>query len=274
MRIDFISRTSKLEASFQILSKVPADVTPVWDFGDNRGNSNELNPKHTYESSGFYLVTLTVGDLTSSQMVVVTEFVNTHLTNSIYTLIDKYIPSELALDMTLDDKASYLTKWQLYIQPLVDHDIPIEEYSNELYYEGLENQLVMELAVYDYLYTKVINVLLNTGNYLDTIGKHGKDKVKQITTGPSEVQFFDDLSEASTTLLKTYTQAIQPGGVIDNIRSNICMLADRLNIYLPICRKHKTVVTPSVVNHRDPGILGGPNPGSIVNQASRTLIPE
>lgn len=274
MVIDFITRTSKLEASYQILSKVPADVKPDWDFGDNRGKSNELNPRYTYEASGFYTVTLTVDGTSISHTVVVTDHVNTHLTNSIYSLIDMYIPKDLSIEMTLEDKMAYINKWQLYIQPLVEHTIPIEEYSNELYYEGLENQLVMELAIYDCLYTKVTKVLFNTGNYLSNMGKSDKDRVKQITTGPSEVQFFDEVTEASSAILKVYYNAIQPGGIIDNLRINICMLADRLNIYLPICSKTNTVVAPSVSLRREPGLLGGPNPGSIVNSPTKSLIPE
>lgn len=277
MAVDFLYKTSKLQASFRVLPKVPADLIPDWDFGDNRGKSNELSPSYTYEASGFYDVTLTVGDQVITHTVVVTEYVHTHLTDSIYNLIDKYIPSELLIDISYSDKLSYINKWQLYIQPLVSHVIPIEEYSNELYYEGLENQLVMELAVYDYIYTKVTNLLLNTGNslYITSKGDGTDNKVKQITTGPSEVQFFEDITEAHGSLLKVYSTAIQPGGIIDNIKANLCMLASRLDIYLPICRKPVGVkVVPKVVNHRDSGILGGPNPGSIINYNESSLIPE
>jgi hypothetical protein len=277
MAVDFLYKTSKLQASFRILSKVPADSIPDWDFGDNKGKSNELFPTYTYEASGFYTVTLTIDDLVINHLVIVTEYANTHLTDSIYCLIDKYIPSEMLLEMSSVDKMSYINKWQLYLQPLVNHTIPIEEYSNELYYEGLENQLIMELAVYDYIYTNVTNLLLNTGNSLhNKANGYGSDsKVKQITTGPSEVQFFEDITEAQSSLLKVYSTAIQPGGIIDNIKANICMLATRLDIYLPICRKPVGVkVVPKVVNHRDPGILGGPNPGSIINHSEPSLIPE
>lgn len=278
MSIDFLYKTSRLTASYRILTKVPADSIPDWDFGDNRGKSKEFNPTYTYEAPGFYNVTLTINGITSTRVVVISDQVDTHLTDSIYNLIDQYIPKELLLGMTLDDKIAYINKWQLYLYALVNHTIPVDEYSNELYYEGLENQLIMELAVYDFLYTKVINLLISTGYTLETQNKGGteggRDRVKQITTGPSEVQFFDEITEASSSMLKVYSSAIQPGGILDTIRNNICMLASRLEIFLPICNTTNTVVAPKVVNKRDSGMFGGPNPGSIVNSSTKLLIPE
>lgn len=279
MVIDFLYKTSKLRASYRVLSKVPSEVKPEWDFGDNKGSSNELNPTYTYEASGFYTVTLKIGEDVSTRVVLVTEFANTHLTDSIYNLINNYIPVELSTNMSLQDKIMYIEKWQLYLHTLVNHTIPTEEYSNELYYEGLENQLVMELAVYDYLYTKVVNMLISTGYSLESIHNTNnqpgsRDRVKQITTGPSEVQFFDDMTEGSSATLKVYSSAIQPGGVIDSLKENICMLASRLDIYLPICRSSKVRVVPKVDNRRDSSILGGPNPGYPVNSGKGSLIPD
>lgn len=273
--MDFICKTSRLKASYRILSKVPADSIPDWDFGDNKGKSNGLNPTYTYEASGFYTVTLRVGDDVSTRLVIVSDQVDTTLTDSIYYLIDKYIPKELLTQMSFNDKLNYINKWQLYLYKLVNHDIPVEEYSNELYYEGLENQLVMELAVYDFLYTRVVNLLMSTGYTLENHnnGSTGRDRVKQITTGPSEVQFFDEITEATSSLLKVYSSAIQPGGILDTIRTNICMLASRLDIFLPICDKSSIVVAPRVVNRRDTGVFGGPNPGGIIGSDNKPLIP-
>lgn len=279
--LDFGYSVSGLKVSFRILTKVPADLTPDWDFGDNRGSSSELNPEYSYETSGFYTVTLELGEETCEKLIVVSEHVKTSLKGSIYTLIDRYLPASIAETMTQEDKEMYISKWQLYLQPLVNHDIPIEEYSNELYYEGLENQLIMELAVYDFIYSRVTNLILSTGTTLNNLmsGNYGSegdgargDRVKQITTGPTEVQFYDSFSDSISTLYKSYVQATQPGGLLDELRKNLCMLADRLDIYLPFCDGHTGPVVPKVVNRREAQCIDGPNPPVLVNKSGGTLL--
>ena len=165
----------------------------------------------------------------------------------------------------------YINKWQLYIHPLVNHFIPKEEYNNELYYEGLENQLIMELSAWDYLHTKLYNLLARAGQYLsnvtglteeetDGIGQSRGDRIRKITTGPTEVEYFDAMSDSIGSLYSTYYKALQPGGLIDEIKKQLCMLAERLEIYLPLCQHNQMVKVPKVVNRRNPGKLGGPNP--------------
>lgn len=276
--LDFVYSVSGLKVSYRILTKVPADSKPDWDFGDNRGKSSDINPNYTYDSSGFYTVTLRVGGDTCTKTVLVSSHVSTVLKGSIYNLIDKYIPKSLADSLTIEDKETYINKWQLYLQPLVNHEIPLEEYSNELYYEGLENQLIMELAVYDLVYSKIYNLILSTGSTLSDIVSgnpgdgEGDGRIKQITTGPTEVQFYDSLSESISSLYKTYTQMTQPGGMLDELRKNICMLASRLDIFLPICDKPSLVVAPKVVNRRVSCGISGPNPPALVNKSGGSLL--
>ena len=191
---------------------------------------------------------------------------------SIYELIDTYIPEDIFGKLTLKEKQQFIEKWQLYIQPLVNHEVPIEEFNNELYYEALENQLIMELAAYDYM---VVQISLMVGATAESVkesnssstsesesseSSRGSGEVKRIQTGPTEEEFFnytDSESNTSSNVIK----AMQPGGVIDILKQNLCMLAERLSIYLPICRTVKKVVVPKVVNHRRPGPLDGPDPG-------------
>lgn len=296
MNLAFVYVAKGLEVSFKVVSKVPANATVGWDFGVSGSSSEELNPVFTYESPGYYTVTLTItkpaqeegGEptiSTVSQVVMVTDVgTKTHLNDSIYNLIDLYIPSNLVSDgMTLQQKTTYIQKWQLYLGPLVDHCIPIEEYTNELQYEGLENQLVMELAVWDFLNVQITSLLTGTGEYLDSLtyqsqsthsdsgdedsgdeeGKTGR--VKRIQTGPTEVEYFDDLSDSLSTLYKAYTQALQPGGIMDILRQNLCNLASRLMIFLPFCdNSYKPVKVPRVVNRRHPRGIDGPNPPTLL----------
>ena len=135
----------------------------------------------------------------------------------------------------------------------------------------------MEMAAYDWLITGIINLMRSTANAIENSsqGSEGgstepiaNGNIKKITTGPTEVEFFEGTlsGDSTSSLAKTITSALQPGGVIDNLKANICMLAERLGIYLPICRNLKQPVVPKVVNKRDPGILGGPNPGYVVKR--------
>lgn len=293
--LDFQYRIDGLEVSFTVTSKVPAKAILDWDFGDDKADYNVRQPSHIYEKSGFYTVTLNAAstadgyDQTVQRMIIISDVAKTHLTDSIYNLINEFIPHELSKPMNHNQKALYINKWQLYIHPLVDRpegkEIPIEEYNNELYYEGLENQLIMELAAWDYLNVKILNILTGTGQYLkdltsiggtDDDGFEGTrgDRVRRIQTGPTEVEYYDSLSEATSALFKAYSQAVKPGGIMDELRKNLCMLAQRLSIYLPFCDQPYHPVVPFVVNRRNPGPLGGPNPTAPLNRVeSVTIIP-
>lgn len=281
--LDFVTQVRGLEASFRILNKVSGEDTPVWDFGVDGGTSEEISPKYTYETSGFYNVKLTVGEETVEHTVIVSDKSFTHLTDSIYNLFENYIPENLREYLTTESKAMYINKWQLYVHPLVNHCIPLSEYSNELYYEGLENQLILECAVFDYLYTSILNLLASSSASLQKLlNDNGTeedsargDRIKQITTGPTEVQYFDTLVETVSSLYKAYMTACSPGGVLDTLKQNLCMLSKRLDIYLPICGEpFKRVVPPKVVNRREEGPFGGPNSTTIIGGNGHALIPD
>ena len=285
MNLAFIYVTKGLHVSFRIISKVPSGVTTRWDFGDfKESSSNDRSPSYTYETAGFYTVTLrvTIGEETieQSQLVMVSddENITTHLSDSIYNLIDNYIPKELG-NMSMDQKVTYITKWQLYLGPLVNHEISPDKYQDELAYEGLENQLVMELAAWEYLNVQITALLARTNDFFSKFQSQPESstnseeedsstRIKKITTGPTEVEYFDKYSDSIASWWKYYMQALQPGGIIDELRVNLCTLAQRLDIYLPFCDSDKinTSIVPRVVNHRKAGLLGGPNPTSLVKK--------
>ena len=286
MKVDFRFTREGFKVTFTDASKeVPADSSYLWDFGVERGSSSERNPEYTYKKEGFYNVTLTITPPAEAGVergiatdnIAVSEGVFPTLSSSIYELIDSYIPDELIGSISYKDKRTYIEKWQLYMQPLVEPEVKIEDYNNEFKYPALVNQLIMEMAAYDWLITGIINLMRSTANAIENSsqGSEGgsteptaNGKIKKITTGPTEVEFFEGTlsGDSTSSLTKTITSALQPGGVIDNLKANICMLAERLGIYLPICRNLKQPVVPKVVNKRDPGILGGPNPVYVVKR--------
>lgn len=286
----FIPTIQGLVATFLVIGKIPSTVPVEWDFGDSNTAYNVRRTEHTYKTAGFYYVTVSYVDpdtgktVSYSKTIIVNDKAHTSLTGSIYELIDYYLPKELSIEMSLEEKQVYIHKWQLYLGPLVNHCIPLEQYNNELYYEGLENQLVMELAVWDHLNTKLWDLLARAGTFLSNVTEINQDgdqdpadssrgdRIKQITTGPTEVQFYDKFSESIANLYSTYYKALQPGGLIDELKKNLCMLAERVEVWLPICQRTKKVMTPKVVNRREPGLLGGPNPSFPVGGMGETIF--
>ena len=156
-----------------------------------------------------------------------------------YILINTYLPAENFGEIDPKIKKQFINKWQLYLGPIVNHRIPECEFTNELYFEALENQLIMELAAYDYMVLKVNQMFQGVTHQLDSHStgeseSEGENSVKHITTGPTEVEYFngeDFLGDAISAIVK----AMNPDGVIALMRNQVCMLAARLDIYLPIC---------------------------------------
>lgn len=280
MVVDFNYATVGLKVTFENLSTgVPSDYTYHWDFGDNT-QSTLNNPTHEFDKPGFYKVTLLVKDPASNtvgsseQRVPVTDKAKTHLSGSIYQLIDTYIPENIFGVVTTSTKRQFIEKWQLYLQPLVNHCIPLQEYNNEMYYEALENQLIMELAAYDFMSVQVANMvkaqaqsILENNTTSSSGGSEPPDgyqgDVKKIQTGPTQVEYFNP-NEDESDLASNIIKALGPGGLLDMMKDNLCMLAGRLDIYLPICERPTRVVVPKAVNKRIKGPLSGPDPFSLL----------
>ena len=280
MVVDFNYATVGLKVTFENLSTgVPSDYTYHWDFGDNT-QSTLNNPTHEFDKPGFYKVTLLVKDPASNtvgsseQRVPVTDKAKTHLSGSIYQLIDTYIPENIFGVVTTSTKRQFIEKWQLYLQPLVNHCIPLQEYNNEMYYEALENQLIMELAAYDFMSVQVANMvkaqaqsILENNTTSSSGGSEPSDgyqgDVKKIQTGPTQVEYFNPNGDESD-LASNIIKALGPGGLLDMMKENLCMLAGRLDIYLPICERPTRVVVPKAVNKRIKGPLSGPDPFSLL----------
>lgn len=280
MVVDFNYATVGLKVTFENLSTgVPSDYTYHWDFGDNT-QSTLNNPTHEFDKPGFYKVTLVVKDPASNtigsseQRVPVTDKAKTHLSGSIYQLIDTYIPENIFGVITTSTKRQFIEKWQLYLQPLVNHCIPLQEYNNEMYYEALENQLIMELAAYDFMSVQVANMvkaqaqsILENNTTSSSGGSEPPDgyqgDVKKIQTGPTQVEYFNP-NEDESDLASNIIKALGPGGLLDMMKENLCMLAGRLDIYLPICERPTRVVVPKAVNKRIKGPLSGPDPFSLL----------
>lgn len=278
MTVDFIPQINGLTVTFINTSQIPSPnpFTHIeWNFGDGY-TSEDQNPTHTYDGLGRYEVTLKYytdpvdQEESSTKVIMVSDQVKTVLSDTIYNLIDNYLPQDIFEDFTTAIKQYYIQKWQLYVYPLVNHTIDVSNYSNELYYEALENTLIMEAAAYDFLVERSNQIVQEAGNLVSeasgSSSSQGSGGIKQITTGPTEVQYFDVNTEASERLSQV-VKALKPEGVIALLRDNLCMLAERLEIYLPICRKGPVPrIAPQVVNRRGRTFLGGPDPHEVLRK--------
>lgn len=267
MELIVIPQKKGLTVNFLNLTKVPVSTTYDWDFGDDSENSTEKSPTHTYSEPGFYTVSLKTNqeDGELNLELVISDKVETTLNGSIYHLIDEYLPTGIITTFPFKKKQLFIEKWQLYIQPLVDRDvgkeIEVHNYNNEFYYEALENQLIMESAMLDFLTQEFTNYLQAVTNIRTTQdGVSDEHGIKMIKTGPSEVEYFNP-NENTKEMIKNITHAISPGGFLDTLRKNLCTLSSRLMIYLPFCRNYRSNTTvPEVDNRRNPTRFDGPNP--------------
>lgn len=268
MKIAFTTKKTGTTVLFNNISLVPANTTWSWSFGDGE-KSTEKAPTHNYSGTGFFLVELTAkfqteDPITITSVVVISDKVNTTLTDSIYRLIDSKLPIELSNELTFVKKQQYIEKWQLFLQPLVNHIISLENYNDELYYEALENQLILELVSYDYIIDYINSYIFSINS---TIGLNEDDNgkvVKRMTTGPSEVEWFDN-SDTNNEKLKTIAKYTQNNGYLDLLKNNICNLADRLDIPLTLCKYKNHRILPIVVKNTKDRPFEGPNPTTGLN---------
>lgn len=278
MTVDFIPQIEGLTVTFVNIStpqRPDVGLTIEWDFGDGEIVRDEVNPTHTYQRLGRYDVTLkytstpSIGrEDSSTKSIMVSDQVKTVLSDTIYNLINNYLPPDIFEDFTAAIKQYYIQKWQLYIYPLVNHYIDVSNYTNELYYEALENTLIMEAAAYDFMVERSNQIIQEAGNLVSQSSSSGSSTgsggIKQIQTGPTEVQYFD-VNTSATERLTEVVKALKPEGVIALLRDNLCMLAERLEIYLPICRRGPVPrIVPEVANRRERTFLGGPDPHEVL----------
>lgn len=226
----------------------------AWDFGDGNG-SIEKNPVHTFGEEGFFSISLTAtnADGVSEPTVLsigVGSTVGSSLNASILELIDQYMPSALSGESSSTEKISLILRWQLYLQPLVITPNVVEEADvhNEFKWPGLVNFLIAQLCSYDV-------ILQGANQFLSASGNLGGDQsssstgtsttatdgtLKSIKTGPAEAEFYEgktesEAAEVIANIGAAYSSATKAGGALDQLKSSICQLSKRVNIYLPMC---------------------------------------
>lgn len=205
-----------------------------WNFGDpldpvpdpNLNVSIEQNPTHTFSKAGKFKVTLTVTDdagetaTTFRYILVSTDII---LPVSIEDLVKLKLPSGFPYQP--EQISTSIAIWQLYIQPLINSPyVQFADVYNELAYPPIINALIGYLVAYEIMLDYTQNSAMTAaGSGID--GAAGV--VKRIETGPSNAEFRD-----TSDYLKYLTA---PGGIMEQIKKQVCMLASRSRIAIAYC---------------------------------------
>ena len=116
--LDFLCKVEGLKVKFQVLSQIPSNSVVSWNFGDGTDAYNQAKVSHEYEEMGIYPIDLTVETSEGTygkgaKVLMLSTITKTHLSDSIYNLINEYIPHEISEGMTSSQKSVFINKWQL-----------------------------------------------------------------------------------------------------------------------------------------------------------------
>jgi PKD repeat protein len=216
-----------------------------WDFGDGNTSTNQ-NPTHTYATPGIYTVSLKAinagGFTVKSRTIQVSD--SPILPLPLREFILYRLPQGIDFDPELID--ALIAKWQMYLAPLVTPPVNIDNVFYESSYPPLVNVLIASLVVYELLIDTANNLMLSLASTSggqssgsgssSTSGSTGG--IKKIVTGPTEVEFHNPAEILRNYFKQSNSSSNRIGqgnSPMDGIKNDICMLAQRLGIWLPIC---------------------------------------
>jgi PKD repeat protein len=199
----------------------------VWDFGVNpTQTSTDEEPIFQYTENGVFQVSLTVSDGTNTDTLILPVGVTNLFTSpALPTLILDAVMSRLPTPLlpTIAVIDGFIKKWELYLACLIDPNISPLDTFDETKWPALVNDLVINLVLYDIITDKVLaagaSAAVGTGS--------GSGGLKKVVTGPAEAEWFG-AGDAAYAMMKA-------GGLYDQIKQRICILARRLRIPLEFC---------------------------------------
>lgn len=212
----------------------------AWDFGDGN-TSTDQDPSHTYAVSGFYNVQLDVTNDDGTETILITLGVSATqpnpLNQSISFLINAYLPVALITTIDPNEKQALITKWQLWIFPLVEPELTAGDEHKELEWPPLVNELIAELVAYDLIIQGANSFMIQLGNQPSSSSSTTTQQKKSIKTGPTEVEWYETkTAEELGEIGQAFAQAIKPGGTLDSVKEMVCALSHRLRITIPFCK--------------------------------------
>lgn len=155
-----------------------------------------------------------------------------------FTLAQDYVPF---MDLVANEQppglvvpVSYITlkamEWRIYLQKAISPPISDIDIQNEAAWPFLINTLIAKLVVFDFILKSIKSLMANSITS-DLSGAN----VKKITTGPTDVEYLDVFAS----LVKFLTPGTH-GSPVDNLAIDICQLAKRVRVYLPLCNNPNT----------------------------------
>lgn len=163
---------------------------------------------------------------------------------SINQLVEDNLPAGFSVSQDYIDRR--LEVWQLLLYKAAE--IPAD-YMTDITVWSNEWRIVLAYCIIYDIYMKIIsgNILFG-GSSSDNEGiSTGKD-VKKITTGPTEVEYFNT-KESWAELMKFW---LQPGGLLELFFAQACMAAATVGVKLPFCAARNITMGPVVVTFKKP----------------------
>lgn len=194
-----------------------------WNFGDSTTSTSQ-NPVKIYAASGKYTVQLTAtnvdGSSNTSYIIIVSTTPVLPLT--IIEMVNTKIPTGITVDPNYI--INTITKWRLFLQPLLDPAILDSLLFDETAWPSLANLLIADLTARDIILDgsgkSVVGNSQSSGGGIN-------NPIKKIVTGPSEAEWFNSS--------EFWTDIFKKGGLFDALSFSCCNLASRLRIRLPFC---------------------------------------
>ena len=232
MTSDFEFTKSGLNVEFRNISTGNPDSF-LWDFGDGETSAEE-SPSHAYEQLGLYKVKLTVTkagieDEVSEKYIGVNPNPDLLILDlPLVELLKMYIP-QLLLDneeYQFDNNLS-IRKWQLFLQPLVENEIPNEHVFNQSAFTALENYLIAQLVARDCIINGANQYLAKYNEMVLNITGESDQELKSVKTGPSEAQWYASSEQ--------WSDIMKESGTLSLLTHAICSMGHRLRINFHFC---------------------------------------
>lgn len=267
-------RIEVIFGSLQVKFTDSSSETPTawsWSFGasSSPATSTTAGPHTvTFPSAGQYTVTLQVtntdGTSTISRTINVSD--QPVLPLSITDMVKAKL---LGVNVDPEIVDNYIAQWQLYLAPLVDPEIASGNTFNEFAWPALANALIAYLAAYSCINDWGRAIMLGSSQSTTETGSttvQSQGALKTLETGPSKAEWHDN-TERISNFFKTGSSASGTGySPLDQLTREICALASRLNIGLPMCPPLPKPVMPIRV-------IGKRNPLIVISQLNYENIP-
>lgn len=220
-----------LDTSTDTLNNI---VSWAWNFGDTasggQNTSTLQSPQHTFTSPGTYIVRLQITN-NAPGTPLVTSITRNIIVNTVPVLpvsLKDFILLKVPPPINIPPGAidAYVATYQLYMQPLVNSPgVADVDTFNEAAYPPLVNALIAYTVAYQITLDNVGKNLI-LGSSTGIVGGQ-PGLVKKIETGPSNAEFQD--------MANLQKQIYGKNGLLEQLKMELCKLASRLLIKMPMC---------------------------------------